>query len=162
MKKLLPILLTLVVLLLNPTEGWSADLRKGLAAYKSGDYTTALRELKPLADQGNAEAQHNLGLMYKKGQGVLKNYKEAVRWYRLSAAQGHVSALYSLGMMYAFGSGIIKDYVEAYKWANLAATNGNKSGVELRGFVSRNMTPSQIAEAQKLSTECLNNKYKGC
>ena len=47
--------LTLVVLLFSPTEVWSANFQKGLDAYNRGDYATALREWKPLAEQGNAE-----------------------------------------------------------------------------------------------------------
>ena len=53
---LLPVLMGFVLLLLSSTEGWSADLQKGLAAHRSGDYTTALRELRPFAEQGDAEA----------------------------------------------------------------------------------------------------------
>ena len=59
--------LILVVLLFSPTEGWSADFEKGLDAYDSGDYATALREWKPLAEQGIVSAQFNLGQMYRKG-----------------------------------------------------------------------------------------------
>ena len=56
MRRLLPILLTLVVLLFSPTEGWSADLQKGIDAYNREDYATALREFRPLAEQGNVHA----------------------------------------------------------------------------------------------------------
>ena len=61
MRRLLPILLvTLAVLLGSAGEGWSADNQKGMDAYNRGDYATALREWKPLAEQGNARAQFNL------------------------------------------------------------------------------------------------------
>lgn len=63
------------------------DLDAGVAAYGRGDYATAYREFRVLAAQGNAEAQHNLGLMYESGRGVTQDYREAVRWYRLSAEQ---------------------------------------------------------------------------
>ena len=66
----------------------SADWEKGYAAFKSGDYATALREWTPSAKQGYADAQYNLDLMYVKVQGVPKNYKTAVKWYRLAAKQG--------------------------------------------------------------------------
>ena len=66
----------------------SADLDTGLAAYERGDYATALRELKPLAENGVPRAQFYLGVMYAKGQGVPQDYTEAVRWYRLAADHG--------------------------------------------------------------------------
>ncbi len=76
------------------------DFRKGLDAYNGGDYATALRTWRPLAEAGNARAQYNLGLMYDNGQGVTQDYPEAVRWYRLAAARGHPSAQFNLGVIY--------------------------------------------------------------
>ena len=60
-----------------------------MSAYGNGDYATALRLYRPLADKGNAEAQYNLGFMYDKGQGVPQEYAVAVKWYRLAADQGN-------------------------------------------------------------------------
>ena len=82
---ILPVLL-LTLLVGNPA--FSADYQKGLAAYANGDHATALREWKPLAEQGNASAQSNLGVMYERGQGVPQDDKTAVKWYRLAAKQG--------------------------------------------------------------------------
>jgi TPR repeat protein len=82
------ICLTLTILLGSVGVSWSADYQKGVAAYKSGDYATALREWTPLAKQGNADAQSLLGAMYNEGQGVPKNHKTAVKWYKLAAEQG--------------------------------------------------------------------------
>jgi hypothetical protein len=67
--------LTLVVG--NPA--FSADFEKGVTAYQSGDYATALREWIPLAEQGDANAQFQIGAMYDVGKGVLKDYKTARR-----------------------------------------------------------------------------------
>ena len=64
--------------------------------------------------------------------------------------------------MYAFGQGVLKDYVYAHMWGNLAASNGNEKGGKLRDFVEKEMTPAQIADAQKLARECVRKKYKGC
>jgi uncharacterized protein len=58
------------------------------AAYKRGDYATAMRLFRPLADEGDASAQVVLGFMYKRGQGVPQDFAAAVRWYRLAADQG--------------------------------------------------------------------------
>ncbi len=74
------------------TLGLMAPARAGWdeaeAAYQRGDYATAILEFRPLAEQGNAIAQYNLGLMYGKGQGVPQDYAEAVQWYRKAAEQG--------------------------------------------------------------------------
>ncbi len=81
------ICLTIAVLFAHAGISWSADFQKGLAAAKSGDFATALREWKPLAEQGNADAQSLLGAMYAEGNGVPRDYKAAVKWYRLAAKQ---------------------------------------------------------------------------
>lgn len=80
------------VLALAPLEGFTQDLEKGLAAAQSGDFATALKEWRPLAEQGNLTAQNNLGLMYERGQGVTQDLAEAVNWYRKAARQGYAGA----------------------------------------------------------------------
>ena len=97
-------LLILSVLLLSLLVGnpaFSADFQKGVDAYDRRDYATALREWKPLAEQGYALAQNNLGVMYEKGQGVSQNYKTAVKWYTLAAEQGDADAQFSLGVIFS-------------------------------------------------------------
>ena len=161
MKQLL-ILPVLLLTLLVGTPAFSADWEKGWIAYNSGDYATALRELTPLAEQGNAAAQYYLGNMYEYGDGVPQDYKTAVKWYRLAAEQGDAYAQSNLGWMYAFGNGVLKDYVYAHMWENIAASNGNENEGKLRDFVEKKMTPTQIVDAQKLARECVRKKYKGC
>ena len=101
MKRLLPVLcLTIAVLLGSAGMSWSADFQKGWNAYTKKDYATALREWKPLAEQGNASAQYNLGVMYDKGKGVPENDKTALKWYRLAAKQGLADAHFNLKWMY--------------------------------------------------------------
>ena len=114
-----------IIFCLTSSVGWSADFQKGLAAAQKGDFATALREWTPLAEQGNAVAQFNLGVMYEKGQGVLQDYKTAVKWYRLSAEQGNVNAQFNLGVMYAKGQGVLQDYKTAVKLYILSAEQGN-------------------------------------
>ncbi|MGB7369299.1 MAG: sel1 repeat family protein, partial [Methylovirgula sp.] len=67
----------------------AGQFEDGLAAFKRSDYATALRLWRSLADQGNADAQYNLGVMYANGQGVPQDYAEAAKWYRLAADQGN-------------------------------------------------------------------------
>jgi hypothetical protein len=124
MKRLLPVLMGFVVLLLSSTEGWSVDFQKGLDAYNKKDYATALREWEPLAQQGNADAQYNLGQMFRRGLGVPQDYKTAVTWYRRAAEQGYASAQFNLGLMYDEGLGVPQDYKTAVKWYSRAADQG--------------------------------------
>ena len=81
------------------TPAWS-DYKAGKAAYDRGDYATALREWRPLAEQGNDSAQYFLGVCYANGYGVPKNPEMALHWYRLSADQGNWLAQNDLGVMY--------------------------------------------------------------
>jgi TPR repeat protein len=104
-----------------------ADFQKGLDAAKRGDFATALKEWKPLAELGNADAQYNLGIMYDKGRGVLQNYKIAVKWYTLAAKQGLASAQFNLGVRYDNGQGVLQNYKTAVKWYTLAAKQGHAS-----------------------------------
>ena len=102
-----------------------AGFDEGVAAYKRGDYATALREWHPLAEQGNAGAQYNLGVMYDKGEGVTQDNAEAVKWYRKAAEQGVAEAQYNLGLMYRNGLGVPQDNAEAVKWYRKAAEQGD-------------------------------------
>jgi hypothetical protein len=76
-----------------------AGFNEGVDAYNRGDYATAVREWRPLAKQGTAEAQYNLGVMYDKGRGVPQDHAEAVQWYRKAAEQGDAGAQYNLGLI---------------------------------------------------------------
>ena len=64
------------------------DLKKGLKAYKSGDYAAALKEWQPLAESGHAGAQYNLGFNFVQGKGVPKDLVLAYFWFDLAARQG--------------------------------------------------------------------------
>ena len=88
----------------------------GWEAYEKKDYKTAHEKFLFSAEQGDALAQYNLGLMYYNGQGVPQNYKEAVKWYRLSTEQEFASAQTNLGVMYDNGQGVPQDYKEAVRW----------------------------------------------
>ena len=77
------------------------------------------------AEQGDAQAQANLGQMYETGRGVTKDHKEAVKWYRLAAEQRNVDGQSRLGAMYENGHGVAKDYAEALRLYKLSADQGN-------------------------------------
>ncbi len=111
----------------------AGPLEDARAAYGKEDYTTALRLFRPLADQGDADAQSMLGLMYDNGQGVPKDDAQAVNGYRLAADQGYAWAQTSLGTMYDNGQGVPKDYAQAVKWYRLAANQGYASAQDNLG-----------------------------
>ena len=151
-----PILTTLAALLL--ALGLSGAANAGpfddaLAAANRGDYATAFRLWRPLADQGFPSAQFNLGFMYNNGKGVPQNHAEAVKWYRLAADQGNAHAQVNLGGMYYTGQGVPQNHVQAHKWFNLAGADGDEDGRKNRDIVATKMTPAQIAEAQRLASE---------
>ena len=107
--------------------GYAQDFNKGVEAWERSDYAAALKEWRPLAEQGDADAQSNLGFMYHHGEGVIQDYKEAIRLYRLAAEQGVAVAQYNLGILYLRGEGVIQDYKESVKWWRLAAEQGHAS-----------------------------------
>ncbi len=128
-----------------------AEFNAGVTAYEQGDYATALREWRPLAEQGNANAQFMLGLMYYKGGGVPQDHARAVKWYRKAAAQGVAEAQFNLGLIYAHGRGVPQDYAEAAKWYRKAAEQGiakaqNNLGVR---YAKGRGVPQDYAEAVK-------------
>src|ERR1700687_3198039 len=85
-------------------------------AHARGDYAKALRLIRPLANDGDAAAQFNLGLMYITGPGVTRDDAEAVMWFRKAADQGDAVAEFLLGYQYANGIGVPLDYGEAMIW----------------------------------------------
>ena len=126
------------------------------------DDKEAVKWYRLAAEQGQAQAQNNLGFMYANGEGVIQDDKEAVKWYRLGAEQGYASAQNNLGFMYGTGTGVPQDNVYSHMWFNNAAYEGHKNAKKNRDIIAEQMTPSQIAEAQKLARECVAKEYKGC
>jgi hypothetical protein len=94
------------------------------APSKQEGSASLVQGLRLQAEQGNAEAQFNLGLLYDRGRGVPKDKSEALRWYRLAAMQGDTFAQNSLGDNYWEGTGVPKDDKEAVRWWRLAADKG--------------------------------------
>src|SRR5437667_10144496 len=102
---------TAIVGLISGIIGSAAEepAADGRAAFERGDYVTAIRLLRPLAEQGNANAQFLLGVMYSTGRGVPKDYAAAINWYRKAADQGDPNAQTNLGVMYRDGHGYPQD-----------------------------------------------------
>jgi TPR repeat protein len=131
----------------------AADFNSGLTAYNKGDYTTAAKEWRPLAEQGVAAAQFNLGLMYYDGHGVPLDFAQAAEWFTKAAEQDYAKAQYDLGAMYGIGKGVKRDYVQAYKWLNLCAAKGDARCAEQRDLVAKKLKGSQLTAAQRMSSE---------
>lgn len=177
----------LAALTLPATAG---PVEEANAAYQRGDYRTAVKLLRPLVDQGNADAQDILAIMYYVGQGLPQNRAEAIRLYRLAAEQGNAHAQDALGFAYQNGVGVHRDVGEAAKWFRKSADQDNldaqfnlgemyelgegvppdlrarvyvvhagcltwHAGLRDAGHdrVAQQMSPEQIAEAQKLARE---------
>jgi uncharacterized protein len=117
--------LTFIFLLTSSSVIFADDFQDGVDAYNRKDYKTAYQLWLPIAEQGDAEAQYNLGVMYDDGTGVLQDYKEAVRLFRLSAEQGNIGAKTNLGWMHDYGYGVHQDHKEALRLYRYSAELGN-------------------------------------
>ena len=117
-----------VVVLIGLAAPASADTKACEDAYERKDYEAALKECRPLAEQGRAKAQYTLGIIYRWGLGVPQDYAEAAKWYRKAAERGHAAASFSLGEVYFFGNfsgkGVPEDKAEAVRWYRKAAEQG--------------------------------------
>ncbi len=107
--------------------------------------------IQRLAEQGDAEVQFILGVMYSQGRGVPENDAEAVRGFRPAAEQGYARAQHNLGLMYANGEGVPQDDVLAYAWLNLAVAQGNPLASANKDQLQTRMTTHQVVRAQELS-----------
>ncbi len=126
-----------------------------LAPPARADSVTAVRTL---AEQGDAEAQFALGTMYRDGQGVRRDYDEALRWWRKAAEQGVVDAQYALGNIYSGGTGIARDNAQAYMWYRIATAQTDDDWLIAiaganRDVLAGRMTSADIAKAERLAAE---------
>src|SRR5215471_16666824 len=108
----------------------AADLASAKRAYQDKDYTTAFKELTPLAEKGDADAQFILAKMYWKGEGVLKDSDQAMKWFKASALQGNADAQFFLGSIYLLPH---TDIAEGVKWLRLSAEQGNQDAQWMLG-----------------------------
>ena len=111
--------------------------QEGEKYYNSQNYIKAVECFFKAAEQGNANAQNNLGWMYDKGRGVTQDYVEAVKWYRKAAEQGHANAQNYLGVMYQNGRGVAQSDAEAVQWYRKAAEQGHADGQTNLGVMYR-------------------------
>ena len=110
-----------------PVAPVPAGLPEGLDALKRKDYAAAAKELRPLAERGDPEAQFRIGLMLEHGAGYPQDKPQAVIWLRRAATQGHSAAQQELGVLHATGDGVAHDDVQAAAWFRKAAEQGNET-----------------------------------
>ena len=193
----------LIISLLITGLAVAETIEDAVKAKDLGDYKTAYRLFKPMAEQGNADAQFELGLMHFNGHGVPQDWEESAKWHRKAADQGHAPGQFALGQMYEAGHGVPQDWDKAVKWQSKAAEQGyafaqfalgemyeaghgvpkdyvladmwfslavSRYSASYKSYryiaaikindVEKNMTPAQIAEAQKLAREWKPKKEK--
>ena len=119
-------------------------LKQGLAAYKSGDYTAALKELAPL-EYDDATAQLHLGIMNELGNGVPKDESKARELYYKAATQGDAEAQYRIGVMLDLGKGVPQNKVAAADWFKKSAAQGYAKALEQLKPAAE---PKPVAEAK--------------
>lgn len=124
MKSAIFIILGLLLAGVNPA---GASVDDAVQAYLRGEFNKAVTLLRPVAEQGDAQAQTYMGILYEKGDGVPQDYAESVKWFRLAADQGKADAQYYLGNMYRNGNGVPQDEAEAVIWYTKAAEQGKSA-----------------------------------
>ncbi len=135
-----------------------AGFDEGVADYSVGDYTKAMEEFKPLADQGEVQAQYFVGFFYYRGYGVPADNAVAANWFRKAATQRDSRSAFYLGKMYEKGEGVERDLTQAHLWLSLSAKNAPNARDaaytrEDIGKLERRMTPEQIARAKELAAQ---------
>ncbi|NCF45528.1 MAG: hypothetical protein GWP70_12025 [Proteobacteria bacterium] len=103
------------------STAYAEPFQAGLNAMEREHYATAFRAWKGLADDGEAEAQHNIAFLYERGYGVKQSYTRAIEWYNKAAAQNSPEALHNLGMLAFEGYGMRQDYLAAKRYFTSAA-----------------------------------------
>ena len=122
------------------------------------DFVQAVQWSLKAAQQGNVEAQLNVGLAYQNGDGIKGNFEEAAKWLRQAANQGNAVAQVNLGWLYANGRGVAQDDTQALMWSTLAVASAEDDAtrefaIKVRDALGAKMTPAQIAEAQRLARQ---------
>jgi uncharacterized caspase-like protein len=105
------------------------------AAHDRGDYADAMRWYRKAADLGNANAMENVGMLYRMGEGIIRDDAEALRWWRKAADLGDANAMNQIGAAYRDGRGVNRDYIEAMRWFRPSAERGNMHAMTAIGFL---------------------------
>ena len=113
----------------------------------------SFEKIKMQAEDGNAQAQFKLGIMYFYGQETAQNYMEALKWFNKAAKQNNPKAQYNLGVMYSLGEGVPQDYIKSYIWFSLAYSNGFEQAKSKILLLNKVMTASEMENAAAQAAE---------
>ncbi len=113
----------------------NAHFKAGIAAYQNNNLPLAYKEFLAAAEEGHADSQFNVALMYEKGIGVDKDEKEAVIWYGKAAGQGNSAAQFNLGVLYENGRGTAVDFAKANEWYRKASVQGDALAIGNLGML---------------------------
>ena len=119
------------------------DFRRGLSAFNRGDYASALRLWRPLADGDDPRSEAGIGFMYHRGLGVAVDDGQAAFWLRKAAEQGQAEGQLMLGSLYFFGLGVPQSYSTAYAWCELAQDNGQADAQMCRDAALTSITSDE-------------------
>jgi len=123
--------------------------------------TTDIKDLRKIANQGDAAAQYALAKRYVNGDGVKQDYREAHHWFLQAAEQGHIRAQSKVAASFWEGRGGPQDYTRAYFWALLAQAGGDETAAAIVLSCTPHMTPAQIAAEQKAAEEWMHSHNTG-
>ncbi len=142
-------LAAIVLVFAFAAPGAAGPFEDAADANARGDYLKALRLIRPLANDGDAVAQFNLGLMYMTGHGVQQDDAAAALWFRKAAEQGYAFAQSNLGVMYRDGRGVPQNYLDAVMWFRKAADQGDAVAQYCLGqqYANGAGVPQDFAEA---------------
>ncbi|MGB5395743.1 MAG: tetratricopeptide repeat protein [Gammaproteobacteria bacterium] len=105
----------------------AADIHDAMSAMRRGDFAEAYCILRPHAEQGDADAEYNIGWMYLNGYGLAIDDSQAMEWWLRASKQGHIDANFSIAMLYSLGEGRVKkDMDKAIDYYLLAAEAGHE------------------------------------
>ena len=127
-----------------------AWMKNGFGGGVGQDNEGLVRGYRMAAEQGDPEAQYNLGVMYG-GNGVKEDPPKAAYWMRKAAEQGHKFALSNLALMYREGKGVAKDLTVAHMMYGLSGKAGNIDALKIQKEISAKMSSSQIRKSNKLA-----------
>src|SRR5215468_7547986 len=129
------------------------DFRRGLTAFNTGDYATALQVWRPLAEKDEPRSLAGIGFMYHRGMGVGADDREAAAWLLRAAERGQAEGQLMLGILHYYGRGVPQSYVQAYAWCELAEINGNADATLCRDAALESIPDADRQKAFQLVVE---------
>lgn len=137
-----------------------ASVNAGQAALAQEDYDKAYKHFKPLALNGDAEAQSQLAGMYYLGKGKDKDLDAAFKWHKAAAENGNANSQYSVGNMYLLGESVTQDYQQASNWYKKAADQGHQASQYNYNNLQRILLTDATQTASETTTTATEEKQE--